>query len=551
MQQETFTKIYEKSFKKNWERKALSNYQGATLYYKDVAKKIAWFHIFYKNCGIQKGDKIAVCSRNQANWSVSFFSVITYGAIVVPLLHEFKPANIHHLVNHSGTKILFADSGIIDSLNFDEMPDLQAIIKINPFSVAHYRGDVKNIFDTTDTAFDKTYPRGFTPDCISYEEDNPDDLAVINYTSGTSGFSKGVMIPFRSLIGNIRLGRFAEPQMNEESEVVAMLPSAHMYGLSYEILYELSIGAHVHFLTRHPSPKILLNAMAQIKPAVVIAVPLIIEKVYKSSIKPKMDQWWFRLAFNFPIIGRYIKYKIRKQLVNAFGGNFKEVIIGGAAFNKEVEKFFHRIHFPYTVGYGMTECGPIITYCSWEKNKLYSCGKAAVGMEICINSPKPNKIPGEVLVKGPNVFLGYFNNDEATEMSFNREGWLRTGDMGILDNDGFLFLKGRSKCMILGPSGQNIYPEEIECTINSLDYVVESLVVEDSGNLVALIYPDFQRAEKEQLAVEDMKAGIEKSVKAANATLPVYSKIHHIEFMVDDFERTPKKSIKRYIYQRS
>ena len=551
MEQESFISIYENSFQKNWERPALSNYQGATLYYKDLAKKIAWFHVFFRECGIARGDRIAICSRNQANWSVSFFAAITYGAVAVPLLHEFKPANIHHLVNHSGTKLLFADTGIIDSLDFGEMPGLMAIININPFSIAFSRGNCAEIFAVNDGAFDKAFPYGFTPDCVHYEADRPDDLAIINYTSGTSGFSKGVMIPFRSLLGNIHLARVAEPQMNENSEVVAMLPSAHMYGLAFEILYELSIGAHVHFLTRIPSPKILLNAMAQIRPSIVIAVPLIIEKVYKGSIKPKIDRWSMRIAMNIPLLGRYIEYKIRKQLVDAFGGRFKEVIIGGAAFNKEVERFLHRIRFPFTVGYGMTECGPIITYSSWEKTKLYSCGKAAVGMEICINSPRPDKVPGEVLIKGPNVFLGYFDNEEATRMSFNREGWFRTGDMGILDKDGFLFLKGRSKCMILGPSGQNIYPEEIECVLNALDYVVESLVIEDEGNLVALIYPDFPRAEKDGMAEADMKALIEKLVKEANASLPAYARVHHIEFLVDDFERTPKKSIKRYIYQRS
>ena len=551
MEKESFAKIYEHSFRKHWERPALSNYQGVTLCYKDLAKKIAWFHVYFQQLGIAKGDRIAVCSRNQANWCVSFFSAITYGAVVVPLLHEFKPANIHHLVNHSGAKLLFADTGIIDSLQFEEMPELMAIVNINPFSIAYDRGNARECFLQNDSAFDRAYPNGFVPDSIRYDESPDDTLAVINYTSGTSGFSKGVMIPYRSLMGNIYLAREKEPQMNETSEVVAMLPSAHMFGLAFEILYELSIGAHVHFLTRIPSPKILLNAMAQIRPAIVIAVPLIIEKVYKGSIKPKLDQWWFRLLINTPLLGKYIEYKIRKQLVDAFGGRFHEVIIGGAAFNKEVERFLHRIRFPFSVGYGKTECGPIISFCNWDKAKLYACGKAAVGMQICINSPRPDKVPGEVLVKGPNVFLGYYDNEEATQMSFNREGWFRTGDMGILDKDGYLFLKGRSKCMILGPSGQNIYPEEIECVLNALDYVVETLVIEDSGNLVALVYPDFSRADKEGMSEADMKALVEKLVMGANASLPSYAKIHHIEFLVDDFERTPKKSIKRYIYQRS
>ncbi|MGM9747549.1 MAG: AMP-binding protein, partial [Candidatus Cryptobacteroides sp.] len=399
--------------------------------------------------------------------------------------------------------------------------------------------------------FGKKYPMNFTPESMDYYEDSAEELALINYTSGTSGFSKGVMIPYRAIYSNLEFGKFAVPALNNESNVVAMLPSAHMYGMMFELLYELSVGAHVHFLTRVPSPKIIMQALSEIKPTIVVAVPLIIEKVYKSKLKPILEKEGIKLMMKIPVISQTIQKKICNELVTAFGGRFYEVIVGGAAFNKEVESFFKKIAFPYTVGYGMTECAPIIGYDDWKTTKLYSCGKIAPNMEIKIDSEDPENVPGEVLVRGANVFLGYYKNEEATASVFTEDGWFRTGDMGVLDSDGYIFLRGRSKCMILGPSGQNIYPEEIECVVNNMPYVVDSLVVEDEGALTALIYPDFHQAEVDGFDKDGVEKYFNDSLADLNKELPNYARIKKIEVMPEDFERTPKRSIKRYLYQRS
>ena len=487
-------KIYQESFRKNWDRPAISNYQGMTLHYRDVARRIEKMHIMFEGCGLQKGDKVAICSRNQANWAVAFLSAMTYGAVPVPLLHEFKSSNIHHLVNHSEAKILFVDEVIWEGLSETEMPDLHAIIQVNTFKLLYARDEgIVEAREHLNELFGRKYPMSFTPDAINYYEDSADELAVINYTSGTSGFSKGVMIPYRAILSNLHFASVVLPGMNNTHSVVSMLPCAHMYGLMFELMYELSVGAHVHFLSRVPSPKIIMKALAEVKPYVVIAVPLVIEKIYKSKVKPILEKEGVRFLMKVPGVNQVIMNKIRTELVNAFGGEFYEVIIGGAAFNKEVEAFFKKMGFPFTVGYGMTECAPIITYDDWKVEKLYSCGKSVPNMEVRIESVDPQHIPGEIQVRGDNVFLGYFKNEEATQEVFTEDGWFRTGDMGVMDADGSLFIKGRNKCMILGPSGQNIYPEEVETLINSQPYVVDSLVVEDNGGLTALIYPDFQQ----------------------------------------------------------
>ncbi len=489
-------KIYQEAFKKNWDRPAISNYQGVTLHYRDVAERIEKLHIMFSECGLQKGDKVAICSRNQANWAVSFFSAMTYGAVPVPLLHEFKSSNIHHLVNHSEAKILFVDDVIWEGLTESEMPGLHAIIQVNNFKLL-YASDNKIVEarEHLNELFGKKYPEAFMPENLDYYEDSADELAVINYTSGTSGFSKGVMIPYRAIFSNLQFAQEVIPGLDNTKSVVSMLPSAHMYGLMFEVMYELSAGAHVHFLSRVPSPKIIMQALAEVKPYIIIAVPLVIEKIYKSKVKPVLEKAGIKFMMKLPGLDQVVMNKIRAELVNAFGGEFYEVIIGGAAFNKEVEAFFKKMGFPFTVGYGMTECAPIITYDDWQKSKLYSCGKAAPNMEIKIDSSDPENVPGEVMVKGANVFLGYYKNDEATSAVLGGDGWFRTGDMGVIDSDGALFLKGRSKCMILGPSGQNIYPEEIETVINTRPYVIDSLVIEDDGGLTALIYPDFPQGE--------------------------------------------------------
>ena len=544
-------KIFEAAFKKNWERPAISNYQGVTLKFGDVARRMEKLHIMFEECGLQKGDKVALCSRNQANWAVAFLATMTYGAVPVPLLHEFKSANIHHLVNHSEAKILFVDDVIWEGLSETEMPDLHAIIQVNTFKLL-FAADEKIVQarEHLNELFGRKYPNAFTADALNYYEDQPDELAVINYTSGTSGFSKGVMNPYRAIFSNMEFARKVLPQLNHTSRVVSMLPCAHMYGLMFEVLYELSVGCHVHFLSRLPSPKVIMQALAEVKPSIVIAVPLVIEKIYKSKVRPVLEKDGIKFLMKMPGLNQVVLNKVKTELVNAFGGEFYEVIIGGAAFNSEVESFFKRMGFPFTVGYGMTECAPIITYDDWKEEKLYSCGKAAPNMEIRINSKDPQNVPGEILVKGANVFLGYYKNEEATAEVFTEDGWFRTGDMGVIDADGCLFIKGRAKCMILGPSGQNIYPEEVETVINSQPYVVDSLVIEDNGGLTALIYPDFAQGAKDGMPQDAFVKYMEATLPELNKELPNYAKLKKIEVMSEDFERTPKKSIKRYLYQR-
>ena len=551
MEFHSVNKLLEKSFRENWDRPALSNYKGQDLAYRDVARRVAKLHIAFEQCGLQKGDKVAICSRNQANWGVSMLAALTYGAVPVPILHEFKPGNIHYLVNHSEAKVLFVDDVIWENLSEAEMPGLYVVVQINTFSFLYSKTEeMSQVREHLNESFGHKYPNNFGPEDLNYYEDSADELAVINYTSGTSGFSKGVMIPYRALYSNIQFAHVqAMPQMDNQAEVVSMLPSAHMYGMMFEFLFEMTIGAHVHFLTRVPSPKIIMQAFADIKPHVIIAVPLIIEKVYKSKLKPILDR--NKMIMNLPIIDKVIQKKILQELVNAFGGRFYEVIIGGAAFNPEVERFFRKIGFPFTVGYGMTECAPIIGYADWKDTKLYSCGKAAMNMSICIDSSDPQNVPGEVLVKGPNVFLGYYKNEEATAEVMDKDGWFHTGDMGVMDEEGFLFLKGRSKCMILGPSGQNIYPEEIEGVLNNVTYVVDSLVIEDHGALVSLIYPDYHQAELDGLSKSELEAKLQETLPEINKQIPNYAKITKMEFMPEDFERTPKRSIKRYLYQRN
>ena len=547
---QSVNKLLEKSFKEHWDRAALSNYQGVTLKYCDVAKRIALLHICFRACGLKKGEKVALCSRNQANWGVCFMAATTYGAVPVPLLHEFKAENIHYLVNHSDARVFFVDDTIWEGLSENEMPNVQVVVQMSNLSYLYARDEsFVQAREQLAEKFRKLYPNGFNKDCLDYYEDSPEELALINYTSGTSGFSKGVMLPYRSLWTNIQFAHeAAEPQMTCESHMVALLPSAHMYGMMFEFLFEMTIGAQVHFLTRVPSPKVIMKAFSEIHPDVIIAVPLIIEKVYKSQIKPVAEKHktWLRI----PIVDHIVLGKIREGLIKAFGGNFEEVILGGAAFNPEVEQFLRRVKFPFTVGYGMTECGPIITYAHWNRTKLGSCGYAIPGCSIRVDSPDPMRIPGEVQVKGDNVFLGYYNNREATKAAFTNDNWFKTGDMGVMDSDGYLYLRGRSKCMILGPSGQNIYPEELEAVINNVNYVVDSLVIEDNGGLTALIYPDYRSAQNDDLDADAVKARINDCLPEINKQLPGYAQIRKIEFLPEDFERTPKRSIKRYLYQR-
>ena len=551
MEFHSVNKILQESFVRNWDRPALTNYQGMTLAYRDVARRIAKLHIAFEQCGLRRGDKVAICSRNQANWGVSFLAAITYGAVAVPILHEFKAGNIHYLVNHSEARVLFVDEVIWEGLDPVEMPDLGVVVQINTFKFLFAASEeLAQIREHLNEEFGHRYPNNFEPQDLNYYEDSAEELAIINYTSGTSGFSKGVMLPYRSLYSNIEFAsKDACPMLKAGMNVVSMLPSAHMYGMMFEFLFEMTIGMHVHFLSRVPSPKIIMKAFSEIHPDIIIAVPLVMEKVYKTKLKPLIDKT--KLYRRIPILDKAIEKKFCTELTNAFGGQFEEVILGGAAFNPEVEKFLNKIGFHYTVGYGMTECGPIIGYAHWDKVKVGSAGRAALNMEIRIDSSDPRSIPGEVQVKGPNVCLGYYKNPDTTGASFTDDGWFKTGDMGVLDEDGYLFLRGRSKCMVLGPSGQNIYPEELEAVINNFTYVVDSLVIEDDGGLTALIYPDYHQAELDGMPRSEFKKRIMDTLPAINAELPKYAQIKKIELMPEDFERTPKKSIKRYLYQRN
>ena len=549
----SLNKILEESFRKNWDSAALSDFKGITLHYRDVARRIEKLHIIFNICGVQKGDRIAICSRNQANWGVVFLASLTYGAVPVPILHEFKPGNVHHIVNHSDSRVLFVGNMVWENLSESEMPNLEAIILVDDFSLLmSKREQITDTRERLNEMFGKKYPKSFGPADINYhQEESGEELAMINYTSGTSGFSKGVMLPYRALLSNVLFAKEVMPNIDNKSNIVSMLPTAHMYGMMFEFLFEMAVGAHVHFLTRVPSPRIIMEAFATIKPDVIISVPLIIEKISKQKLQPILNKTSMKVLLKLPVIDQMMQARIKDELVKTFGGNFQQIIIGGAAFNKEADEFFNRIGFPYTVGYGMTECAPIISYAAWNKTKLFSCGKPAPRMEIRIASADPGRIPGEIQVRGDNVMLGYYKNEEATEESFTTDGWMRTGDMGIIDGDGYLFIKGRCKSMILGPSGQNIYPEEIEAVINSMPYVIESLVVDSNGKLIALVYPDMELAGKEGLDKNAILKKMEENIAAVNVDMPNYSKIAGVRVVPEEFEKTPKKSIKRYMYQQN
>lgn len=550
MNVKSVNKQLEASFKENWWKLALSNYKGETMNYAMMAERIEMMHVVFRRTGLEAGDRVAICGRNQANWGVCFLAALTYGAVPVPILHEFNPDSIIYLLGHSEARVFFVDESVWAHLNTDNLPELEVVVNISDLQcLMSVKGDIDAIRTDVVMEFRRQYPCGLRPEQIDYYEDKPEELAIINYTSGTSGFSKGVMIPYRALACNMNFAaNVAEPQMDSSSKVVSMLPLAHMYGLMFEFLFEMSIGAHVYFLTKTPSPRVIMDAFREIHPSIIISVPLIIEKVYKTQLRPVADK--LKFFFAAPFIGRLIRKYMKKRVVAAFGGEFEEIIMGGAAVNPEVEKFFHRLRFPFTVGYGMTECAPIITYVKWRKAKVGSSGKAIPGCRIRIDSPNPARIPGEVQVCGQNVFLGYYKNEQATKDVFTEDGWFRTGDMGVLKN-GYLYLKGRCKCMILSANGQNIYPEELEGVINNFPYVVESLVVEDGGGLTAIIYPDYAASRMYGISREDIEGKLHSMLPEVNKALPSYAQIRKIEFIEKDFERTPKRNIKRYLYQKN
>ena len=550
--EKSFIELVEQSIKKNWDLDALTDYKGVTLQYKDVARKIEKIHIILEESGVKPGDKIAVCGRNMSHWGVTFLSVVTYGAIIVPILHEFKADQVHNIVNHSESKLLFVGDVVWESLDESAMPNLEGIILMNDFSLLISRSEkLTYAREHLNELFGRKFPKNFRKEHIDYYKESAEELLVLNYTSGTTSFSKGVMLPSRALWSNVEFGKEKLGKILRPGDsVVSMLPMAHMYGLAFEFLYEFCSGCHVYFLTRMPSPKIILQAFAEVKPKIVIAVPLIIEKIIKKNVLPKLETPTMKFLLKVPLVSDKIKATVREQVMNAFGGNFYEVIVGGAAFNQEVEAFLRSINFPYTVGYGMTECAPIISYEDWDKFKAGSCGKAAPRMEVQILSRDPQNIPGEIVTRGDNVMLGYYKNQEATDEVINADGWLHTGDLGIIDEEGNITIKGRSKNMLLGPSGQNIYPEEIEDKLNNMPYVAESIIIQAlDGKLAALIYPDFDDAFAHGLNDKGVEEAMEANRVALNAELPAYEQIARVKIYHEEFEKTPKKSIKRFLYQ--
>lgn len=548
--EENFLSYIENSIKENWDRPALTDYKGVNCNYKDVARKIEKLHILFEQAGIQKGDKIALCGRNSTNWGIAFMATLTYKAVAVPILNEFTPENVQHIVNHSDARLLFVGSVVWESLQKLDLPALDGVICMEDYSLHLSRSPrLTEARERLNELFGKKFPNRFLPEDVCYEKDTLDELALINYTSGTTSSSKGVMLPYRSLWSNLTFALGVFGKLPGE-HVISMLPMAHMYGLAFEFIYEFASGAHVFFLTRTPSPQIIAEAFRTIKPSLIISVPLIIEKIIKKKVFPTLKKPGVRLMLSLPLVSTKIKQTIRQKVIEAFGGNFKEVIIGGAALNKEVEDFLHFIRFPYTVGYGMTECGPILAYDGWETFKQGSCGKTAPRMRLRIDSSDPERVVGEILAKGDNVMTGYYKNEEATQAAFTPDGWLRTGDLGLIDKDGYLYIKGRSKNMILGPNGQNIYPEEIEDQLNNLPFVAESIVVERDNKLVALIYPDFEAAKAAHADTEEsLRETMENNRTEINKLLPAYSQIARVEIYREEFKKTPKRSIKRYLYQ--
>lgn len=541
--------LIEESIRKNWNLDAMTDYKGATLQYKDVARKIEKMHILLEHAGIKRGDKIALCGRNSANWTATFLGVITYGAVAVPILHEFKADNVHNIVNHSEARMLFVGDQVWENFNETAMPHLEGIIELKNFDLVVSRSEqLTYAREHLNEEFGKRYPCRFRAENVSYRREGAEELAVINYTSGTTGYSKGVMLPYRSIISNIE-HIHKKVNLHPGDNVVSMLPLGHIFGLVFDFLYGVTVGAHLWFLTRMPSPKIIAESFAEIRPRVIACVPLIVEKIFKKNILPKVDNKLGKLLLNLPIISDKIKEQIRIHAMEVFGGNFIEIVIGGAPFNPEVEAFLRKINFPYTIAYGMTEAAPLICHSRWDEILYTSCGKTVSNMETKVLSSDPERIPGELVCRGMNVMLGYYKNEEATAQAIDCDGWLHTGDMAIKDAEGNIFIKGRCKNMLLTASGQNIYPEEIEARLNNMPFVNESLVLLSGDKLIALVYPDNEEAFAQGMDKKALEAAIEVNRTELNKMLPAYSQITRIKLYPEEFEKTAKKSIKRFLYQ--
>lgn len=541
--------LIEESIRKNWNLDAMTDYKGATLQYKDVARKIEKMHILFEHAGIKKGDKIALCGRNSANWTATFLGVITYGAVAVPILHEFKADNVHNIVNHSEARMLFVGDQVWENFNEAAMPHLEGIIELKNFDLVVSRSQrLTYAREHLNEEFGKRYPCRFRAENVSYRREEPEELAVINYTSGTTGYSKGVMLPYRSIISNV-VHIHKKVGLKPGDNVVSMLPLGHIFGLVFDFIYGVTVGAHLWFLTRMPSPKIIAESFAEIRPRVIACVPLIVEKIFKKNILPKVDNKLGKLLLKLPIVSDKIKEQIRTQAMEVFGGNFIEIVIGAAPFNPEVEAFLRKINFPYTIAYGMTEAAPLICHSRWDEIQYTSCGKTVSNMETKVLSSDPERIPGELVCRGMNVMLGYYKNEEATAQAIDCNGWLHTGDMAIKDAEGNIFIKGRCKNMLLTASGQNIYPEEIEARLNNMPFVNESLVILAGDKLIALVYPDNEEAFAQGMDKKALEAAIEVNRTELNKMLPAYSQITRIKLYPEEFEKTAKKSIKRFLYQ--
>lgn len=539
-----------KSIAANWNRDALSDFHGKTFTYGELAARIARFHILYRAAGLKPGDRVAICARNSAEWAATFLGALTYGAVVVPLLHEFQPGNIVHLVAHSEARLLFTERSIADNLDMERMPDVEGVLLLGDLEVVADRdGKLQSAVDALDSMFTRIYPEVYKPEDIRYATPLSSDLALINYTSGSTGNSKGVMITYGNLWGNIGFALGQIDFLHPGDGMLSMLPLAHMYGLVFEFLFPLCKGCHITFLGRVPSPKVLLEAFAQVRPQLVITVPLVIEKIVRGKVFPILKKPVVKFLTSIPGIRQLIYSRIRKQLVSALGGNLRQLILGGALLTADVEEFLRKIKFPFTIGYGMTECAPLVTYEWWSTQRPHSCGRVVDGMQVRIDSPDPANVPGVLYLKGPNVMKGYFKNEEATREALSDDGWLNTGDICTMDRDGYLYIRGREKNMILGPSGQNIYPEEVETVLNDLPLVGESIVVDRGGKLVALVHPDYEAARKEGLTEAQADEKVNALLPQLNKSLPSYARVSEIEIHHDEFEKTPKHSIRRFIYK--
>ncbi|MDR1814768.1 MAG: AMP-binding protein [Tannerella sp.] len=553
--EDRFLALIEKSVKRNWDNPVFSDYEGDTLLYRDMAREIVKLHILFSEAGIEKGDRIALVGRNSARWGISFFAILAYGAVAVPILHDFSPENVHNIVNHSEAKLLLAAQHKWSMLDINEMPAVKTYMQIDDLSVIEGSEQVKTAFANLEELFLQKYP-SFSPDDVKYHLEQPDELALINYTSGTTGFSKGVMLPYRSLWSNTQFAYDMLPFIHEGDHFVSMLPMAHMYGLAFEVLNGVNKGCHIHFLPRIPSPNIIIQSFKKIHPTLIIAVPLIIEKIVRSKVFPVLQKPLMKVMYAIPGVKQLINKKILNQLNDVFGNDFAELIIGGAPINNEVETFLRKIGFRYTIGYGMTECGPLVSYSFWETFKQGSVGRIVDNMEVMIDAPDGEEV-GEILVRGMNVMLGYYKNPEATAEAFTSDGWMHTGDLGSIDSEGNIFIRGRSKTMLLGANGQNIYPEEIESLLNTMPYVVESLIVSrvdkdtNKNILVALVYPAWEQSRNDGLAREDLQDVMNQHIINLNARIPYYSKITEVRLQEKDFEKTPKLSIRRFLYQDS